>query len=220
MNHHALCGLLCAASLLLAGPSAQAEVERYEIDPVHSRVLIRVWHSGFSQAMATLSAPTGELLFDEAAPQNSRVEVSLPLDRLDFGDADWNARMARPDYFDSEQHPHARFVSERVEDLGEGRLRVHGQLELRGTRAPVTLEARVNRLGRDLPYVPRHSLGASATAVLDRRDFGMRKHAKAVGQNVELWIELEARRARADASSEVKAAAKLEPDSAAAATED
>lgn len=183
-----------AVVLLFAACAAQAE--RYAIDPVHSRVLIRVSHAGFAQAMATLSAPRGFIEYDADAPEAARVEVELPLDRLDFGDTDWNRRMARRDYFDSERHPIARFESTSVQPGADGELRIEGQLELRGVRAPVTLVARINRIGRDLPWVPRHSLGASATATLDRRDFGMDRHAGAVGHAVEVWIEVEARRQR------------------------
>lgn len=226
MRRVARCSATLCSLMLLAG-SAHAEIERYRIDPVHSRVLIRVSHSGFAQAMATLSAPRGVVLFDAEAPERSQVEVELPLERLDFGDAEWNARMARADYFDSERHPLARFASERVEALEDGRLRIHGQLELRGTRAPVMLEARINRVGRDLPWVPRHSLGASATATLDREAFGMRKHRSAVGREVEVWIELEARRERgrerdtsAEADASGKAAADAEAKSRSAAAVD
>jgi polyisoprenoid-binding protein YceI len=186
--------IVSAAILLFA--ACAAEAERYVIDPVHSRVLIRVSHAGFAQAMATLSAPRGFIDYDPEAPESAKVEVELPLDRLDFGDADWNRRMARRDYFDSERHPTARFISTTVQPGANGELRIEGQLELRGERVPITLTARINRLGRDLPYVPRHSLGASATATLDRRDFGMDRHAGAVGNAVEVWIEVEARRQR------------------------
>lgn len=186
--------IVSAAILLFAACAAQAE--RYVIDPVHSRVLFRVSHAGFAQAMATLSAPRGFIDYDPEVPEAAKVEVELPLDRLDFGDADWNRRMARRDYFDSERHPSARFESTSVQPGEDGQLRIEGQLELRGVHVPVTLAARINRLGRDLPYVPRHSLGASATATLDRRDFGMDRHAGAVGNTVEVWIEVEARRER------------------------
>ncbi len=186
---------IVSASILLCAACA-AEAERYAIDPVHSRVLIRVSHAGFAQAMATLSAPRGYIEYDADAPEAARVEVELPLDRLDFGDADWNRRMARRAYFDSERHPTARFESTSVQPGTDGELRIEGQLELRGMRVPVTLTARINRIGRDLPWVPRHSLGASASATLDRRDFGMDRHAGAVGNAVEVWIEVEARRQR------------------------
>lgn len=180
--------------LLLVPLAAQAE--RYAIDPVHSRVLIRVSHAGFSQSMATLSAPSGVIEYDPDHPEQARVSVELPLDRLDFGNSDWNHRMARRDYFDSARHPQARFVSTSVVVQASGELRILGQLELRGTKAPVELHARINRTGRSLPWVPRASIGASASARLDRRQFGMDKHAGTVGNEVEVWIEVEARRQR------------------------
>lgn len=194
--------VLCSAASLWLAASSPACAERYVIDPVHSRVLIRVSHAGFSQAMATLSAPSGFIDYAAEAPDQARVEVELPLDRLDFGDEDWNRRMARRDYFDSERHPTARFVSNTVQPTADGELRLSGTLELRGMRVPVELHARINRLGRALPYVPRTSLGASATAQLDRRDFGMNRHAGAVGHQVEVWIEVEARRQRRGDSDE------------------
>lgn len=190
------CHRFALLSLLLVPLAAQAE--RYAIDPVHSRVLIRVSHAGFSQSMATLSAPSGTIDYDPDHPEQARVNVELSLDRLDFGDAEWNRRMARRDYFDSARHPRARFVSTSVAVQPDGELRILGQLELRGTQAPIELHARINRTGRSLPWVSRMSLGASASARLDRRQFGMLKHAGAVGHDVEVWIEVEARRQRQD----------------------
>ncbi len=197
------CTQACTLAWMLGcAPAAQAE--RYVIDPIHSRVLIRVSHAGFAQAMATLSAPSGSIEYDPEHPEQARVDVALPLDRLDFGDDDWNRRMARRDYFDSARHPVARFVSNSVQPGENGELRIFGELELRGERVPVELQARINRLGRALPFVPRASLGASATARLDRRDFGMSKHASAVGHEVEVWIEIEARRQRRGAADDSK----------------
>lgn len=202
------CHRLLLLPLLLAPVAAQAE--RYVIDPVHSRVLVRVSHAGFSHAMATLSAPSGVIEYDPDQPEQARVSVELPLDRLDFGNADWNRRMARRDYFDSARHPRARFVSTSVEVQANGELRILGQLELRGTKATVALDARINRIGRSLPWVPRASLGASASARLDRRQFGMDKHAGAVGNEVEVWIEVEARRQRRGNAETIDAADAVE----------
>lgn len=181
--------------MLLLPEMASAESIRYQIDPVHSRVLLRVDHLGFARSMATLSAPSGHIDYDAEAPERSRVEVSLPLDRLDFGDAEWNQRMAGRSWFDAERHPQARFVSQRVSVVDDqGLLRVEGELELRGVRAPVTLQARVNRIGRRPPFAMREKLGASATAALSRSRFGMDRHLGSIGDAVELWIEVEATR--------------------------
>lgn len=184
-------------TLLLFLPClAIAESVRYRIDPVHSRVLLRVDHLGFARSMATLSGPTGHIDYDDSAPERSRVEVSLPLARVDFGDEEWNRQMAGRIWFDSARHPEARFSSRRIEAEAEGLLRIEGELELRGARVPVTLLARVNRVGRRPPFANRETLGASASAIVSRSAFGMDRHLRAIGDAVELWIEVEAVRER------------------------
>lgn len=179
--------------LLLPGLAA-ADSVRYRIDPVHSRVLLRVDHLGFARSMATLSGPVGHVDYDAAAPERSRVEVSLPLARVDFGDEEWNRQMAGRLWFDSERHPQARFRSTAVRVQDDGGLAVDGVLALRGEQVPVRLNARINRIGRIPPFANRETLGASATAELSRAAFGMRRHPRVIGDAVELWIEVEAAR--------------------------
>lgn len=184
------------AALTLGAPVAHAELLRYELDPVHSRVLFSVSHDGYSNALGTFSRPRGELWFDPADWSRARLDVQLDLATLDLGDADFNARIAQADYLDSQRWPQARFVSERVEPLPGQQAQVHGILHLRGQQVPLTLHVRLNRIGRGLYTRLRQSAGFSASARLRRSDFGMRAHARHVGDEVELRIEAEARRAR------------------------
>ena len=80
----------------LAGTGAWAASARYELDPVHTRVQFAVSHAGFSQALGTVSGSTGTIEFDPGDWSTARLDVSVPLQRLDLGDADWNrATLAR-----------------------------------------------------------------------------------------------------------------------------
>ena len=144
----AACGL--GAALLLAGPLAMAEALAYRLDPVHSRILFRVDHNGFSRAMGTFSRPQGVLFFDPEDWTTARLDVRVDLATLDLGDEGFNARILAPAWLDAGAFPEARFVSERVEPIDENRARVHGTLRLRGVQAPLTLEVRLNRLARAL----------------------------------------------------------------------
>src|SRR3546814_4322557 len=70
--------------------AASAQAARYALDPVHTRVMFELSHAGYSQAIGTVSGSTGTLVFDPGDWSVARVEVSVPLLRLDLGDAKWN----------------------------------------------------------------------------------------------------------------------------------
>ncbi|HEX5755940.1 MAG TPA: YceI family protein [Arenimonas sp.] len=197
LSHIVMHGLLTLAGL--AAPAAvtpaAAAARDYRIDPVHTRLLFRIDHAGLSTAMGSFSGITGSLRFDPDDPAATRVEVRIPIDRLDLGDPEWNHTMSGRGWFDAERHPQARYVADRVEVLDDGRWRIHGQLTLRGQQREVALDARINAHKRH-PLTLRRTLGVSATATLRRSDFGMQRWPNLVGDEVALLIELEAQRGR------------------------
>jgi polyisoprenoid-binding protein YceI len=188
-----LAGLWLAA---LLPASALAKKQRYELDPVHSRIVFLVEHAGFSRAIGTFSGLSGQLWFDPDAPATGSVDASVPIASLELGDAKWRKSVLDPTFFDAADHPAARFVSRQVESSTPTQLRVVGELELHGVRRPVTLEATFNKLDRH-PLTLRRTLGFSARTVLRRSDFGMLKWKNLVGDEVEVLIEIEAVRKRA-----------------------
>ncbi len=187
--------LTVIAPWLLATSVASAAARDYRIDPVHTRIVFAVEHFGFARSLGTLSGPTGSLRFDPDDWSSAEVDVQIPIERLDLGDADWNARMLKRDFFDAGRHPTARFQSMRVELIDASSARIVGTLTLRGETREVVLQARLNRLARN-PLTLRRTAGFSATASFSRSDFGMRGWASAIGDRVELTIEVEATRAR------------------------
>lgn len=187
--------LLCAAS------AAAADVPAWRLDPAHTRVLFRVDHAGFSTALGLLPAIEGELRFDPDDWSTARVEARVPLARLQLGDDGWNQTMLSGGWFDAEAHPQAVFRSTRVEPTGEGTARVHGQLQLRGVEKPLVLDVRLNKLGRN-PVGFRRTAGFSASATLDRREFGLTRWTNLVGTEVALEIQLEAVRSTNEGDKE------------------
>lgn len=195
MTSRPLLSCVLLASLLLP-MVAVAKKQRYELDPVHSRIVFLVEHAGFSRAIGTFSGVSGVLLFDPDAQATASVKASVPIASLDLGDAKWRKSVLDPTFFDAKDFPAARFVSRSVDASGSPQLRVEGELELHGVRRPVTLEAKFNKLDRH-PLNLRRTIGFSARTVLRRSDFGMLKWQKLVGDEVEVLIEIEAVRKRA-----------------------
>lgn len=190
------------AGLLLAGHAHAAESAHYRLDPVHTRVLFAIEHAGFSHALGTVSGSTGTLDFDPDDWTTARLHARVPLARADLGDAAWNRAALASNLLDVARFPVAEFVSTTIEPLAPDHARVHGTLTLHGVSREVVLDVKLNALKRH-PLPPfRRTAGFSATATLSRKAFGIDAWPSVIGDAVELRIEAEAVRARADGSDD------------------
>ena len=186
--------------VLPAATSAMAAPAQYALDPVHTRVQFAIDHAGFSKAIGTVSGTTGTIVFDPDDWSLSRVEASIPIDRVDLGDAKWNQATLARNLLDAERHPVATFVSTRIEPIDAQHAIVHGDLTLRGETRPVALQVVLNGHKRH-PLPPfRRTVGFSATAALSRADFSIDAWRSVIGDAVELRLEVEATRSRAGAA--------------------
>ncbi len=201
----AIAAVLCACAIAQAG-----EPVRYVIDPVHTRVLFEIDHAGFSKAIGTVSGSEGSLYFDADDWSTAKLDVVVPMQRLDMGDSGWAAAVFAPRFLDVKRYPQARFVADKV-TRGEGnRGTACGQLTLHGTTKPFCMAFVMNRIAR-YPLPPfRRTAGFSARASLKRSDFGMRAWKSLVGDEVELRIEAELVRRNGD---DARAAAEPETQS-------
>ncbi|ROU04694.1 YceI family protein [Lysobacter enzymogenes] len=177
-----------------ATPAAQSDPGTYGFDPVHTRVLFALSHAGFSQAIGTVSGAAGTLRFDPADWRGARLDVQVPLTRLELGDGKWNKAALARNLLDGKRWPNARFVSERIEPAAGDpkRFQVCGTLSLHGVDGPLCLQVRFNQLKRH-PLPPFHrTAGFSATGTLSRAAFGIDAWKSVIGDEVELRIEAEA----------------------------
>lgn len=185
--------VLATALLALASLTAPAQtpLPRYGAEPVHSSVVFAVDHLGYSQSIGRFRVREMDLRFDPERWAESRVEAVIDIGSLDLADADWNRTMLGRRWFRVEDFPEARFRSTRVTPTGEQTADIEGELTLLGVTQPVTLQARLNRIGSNLYAGGRLWIGFSATATLSRSAFGLAADPKAVGDVVELRIEIE-----------------------------
>ena len=180
----------------MAQPVLAASAE-YELDPVHTRVMVAVEHAGFSKAMGTVSGSSGQLRFDPDDWNTAQLQVSVPLQRLDFGDEKWNKAVLASGLVDAARFPTAQFVSTRIEPIDATHAKVHGTLTLHGVSREATLDVALNALKRH-PLPPfRRTAGFSATTVISRADFGIDAWKSVIGDAIEIRLEVEATRTRA-----------------------
>ena len=99
------------------------------------------------------------------------------------------------DFFDAEKFPAITFKSTKIEDLGGGKLRITGDLTVKGTTRPVVLAAHLNKAG-DHPMTKRPTVGFDATTTIKRSEFGVGAYVPNVGDEITLRITTEASAAK------------------------
>ena len=197
---------VCWIALLALGglraPAASAQAAQYAIDPVHTRVVFALSHAGFSQAVGTVSGSTGTLVFDPDDWSSARLQVQVPIARLELGDEKWNRAALAGNLLDAKAHPLATFTSTRIEPINAQHATVVGTLSLHGVSQEVQLAVTFNALKR-YPLPPfRRTAGFSATATISRKAFGIDAWPSVIGDRVELRIEAEATRMRGQGSTD------------------
>lgn len=177
-------------------PAVSAEEISYTIDSTHTRIAFRVSHAGFSHALGTFAGASGTLVFDEDDVAASKLELTLPVASLDLGEAGWNRKVLGGTFLDADRIPQARFTSTAVEKREGDTIHVRGELTLHGVTRPVEFDATVNAVKRH-PLTLRKTAGFSAVLRVSRKAFGIDAWESVVGDEVEIWVELEATKARA-----------------------
>ena len=182
--------LLVAALFALAGSAFAAPVS-YRIDPNHTNVLASWNHFGFSNPSINFGEADGTIVYDADKVSASTVQVTLPLSGLSANAANFYDHLTSGDWFDAAQFPASTFKSTKVEAAGEGKLKVTGDLTVKGVTRPVVLDVNLNKAGEH-PMGKRAAIGFDATATIKRSDFGLGKLVPNVSDEVQIRITTEA----------------------------
>jgi polyisoprenoid-binding protein YceI len=158
--------LVCGVGSALLLGSSIAWGATFRIDSERTRLAVRLYREGVGSRLAhdhvvEATEVTGRVEYDVDRPEGSSIVIeartaSLRVDepaarrRLgvegDLSDsqrADVDKAMRAPDQLDTARHATIRFASTRVLPEGDGRVRVTGQLTLRGVTREVTFPATV-----------------------------------------------------------------------------
>jgi len=182
--------LLIAALFAFAGSAFAAPVT-YKLDPSHTNVLASWNHFGYSNPSINFGHADGTLVYDADKVSASSVQVTLPLTGLSALADQFYDHLTSDKWFDAAKYPTATFKSTKVEAAGEGKLKVTGDLTIKGVTKPVVLDVTLNKAGEH-PMKKVPAIGFDATATVKRSDFGVGAYAPMVSDDVVLKITTEA----------------------------
>lgn len=189
--------ILAALAAILAAPGL-AQTTSWTVDTPHSTAAFAVRHVAVSTTRGAFSKVTGTVTIDEKDVTKSSVDVVIDVASLDTRNADRDNHLRSADFFDAANHPAITFKSKRVQKAGEGRLKVTGDLTIRGNTREVVLD--VENLTSPVKAFGTEKRGASAATRINRKDFGLTwnrliEGVSAVGDDVSITIDVELNKA-------------------------
>ena len=174
----------------------------YTVDGSHSRIGFVARHAmvtkvrgAFNEFDAT--ATVGERLED------SSVTVTIQSASIDTRNEQRDGHIRSNDFLGIEEHPTITFASTAVEPLGADQLRITGDLTIKGTTRPVSVDFTFDGAATD-PF-GNERIGFEGSVVINRKDWGVNWNAALeaggvlVSEKVTLEFEISAVR-DADAS--------------------
>ncbi len=167
----------------------------WNIDPAHSSAEFKVKHMMISNVKGSFSGLSGKLTEHATDSTLSSVEASIPVASISTGDPQRDGHLKSADFFDAEKYPTLDFKSTKVMRKGDA-YEVTGDLTIHGVTKPATFAV-------DGPSAPGKDpwgntrIGLSATAKINRKDFGLGWNATLetggllVGEEIAITLEVE-----------------------------
>ena len=184
-------GLVTALSL-----PASAAASEWKIDPQHSSAQFSVRHMAISTVRGAFSKVNGIVVLDDKDITKSTVDVTLDVSTVDTREPNRDNDLRSDKFFDVAHFPTMTFKSKKVEQVAPGKLKVTGDLTIRGTTKEVVLDV-------DGPTLPvkdpwgNQRIAVNASSKVNRQDFGVKWNAimddggVVVGDDVNITIDAE-----------------------------
>lgn len=180
-------GLLITIVTVLSFGLAQTETYT-SADPVHQFVLYQVDYGNFGREFGRFNKIDYTFVLDRGDATKSSIEFTVDATTFDSGVEKRNSDITGPDFLNVAEFPTITFKSTSVKDAGDGNLEVAGDLTLRGTTKPVTLN--VEKIGEGEGGQGEYRVGYYTEFTINRNDYGLDWLPGVIGDNITLMVSV------------------------------
>jgi polyisoprenoid-binding protein YceI len=142
----------------------------WKLDPSHTTIEFAAKHMMITTVKGRFVDFEGTIVADEQNFADSEVTVTMKAASIDTRSEQRDTHLRSADFLDVEHYPEVTFKSTRIEGTKE-EFKLTGDLTIRGTTRPITLDATYEGSGKDPWGGTRASF--SAHGKFDRRDYGL-----------------------------------------------
>ncbi len=166
----------------------------WSLDQSHTQVGFAVKHLMISTVKGRFRDVAATVRLDPASATPD-ISATIQVASITTGDEKRDDHLRSADFFMAEQHPVMEFRGTRIDGNIDTRFKLHGELTIRGTTRPVTLDVTTEGQATD-PW-GNQRIGFTATTKISRKDFGLEWNVALetggvlVGDDVRITIETE-----------------------------
>ncbi len=168
----------------------------WNIDPDHSSVGFKVRHLMVSNVKGNFEKHSGTVEINDTDITKSKVAITIDTASINTNVTKRDEHLRSADFFDVAKYPTMTFVSKKVARAGQNGLKVTGDLTIHGVTREVILDVE-GLSGESKDPWGNIRRGASASAKVNRRDFGLTWNKAletggvVVGDEVNIVLEVE-----------------------------
>jgi polyisoprenoid-binding protein YceI len=166
---------------------------KWQLDPYHTQVEFSAKHLGMMTVRGYFDEVSTSLDFDPDHPEAASVEATISTASIRTNNGIRDNDIRSGNFLEVDKYPTMTFKSTSIEPAGQDLYTLTGDLTIKGTTHPVSLQ--VTRLGEfNDPGMMGHRIAYSATSKINRKDFGLSFNAildgrLVVGEEIQIQIE-------------------------------
>jgi len=156
----------------------------YTLAPANTTIQFKVKNFGIMYVKGSFEKFKGTVDIDEADITKSTVDVSIDIASINTGINKRDDDLRSTNFFEVAKFPTMKFVSTAVEKMGSDKLKLSGNLTIKGITKPVVLtveEPSGETTGS------RSDFARAASATINRQDFGI-SYGSLIGDEVFITI--------------------------------
>lgn len=154
----------------------------YVLDPAHTRIGFVARHAMITKVRGSFHEFEGTLHLDGSDPSRSSASVSIQADSIDTGNADRDGHLRTNDFLDAPSHPEITFTSTRAEQVDHSHFRLIGDLAIKGTSKPISIDFAFSGSAQD-PF-GNQRVGFEGDVTVSRKEYGLTWNAALEGGGV------------------------------------
>jgi polyisoprenoid-binding protein YceI len=184
---------IALTAAMVVGDTTKPVAATWAIDPVHSELSFKVRHLT-GRVRGSFKEWNGSVVADPTQLTAGSTTVEVKTGSINTENADRDAHLRSPDFFDAEKYPTMTFKSNKVQVTGS-EIALYGDLTIKGVTKPVVLKGTYG--GKVTDPWGKERIAFEAATTINRKDYGlawgkMVEGVALVGDEVTIELAIEA----------------------------